>query len=103
MNIVKQHIWMKKNQTDARKVMNLNSKVWNKHGWQSGSDVVNDVLKKEIKKKFGTKKFDPVVSEILEDANYHSVNQALQDTGSVKYKGNRLKKYMKLGGKTWDL
>lgn len=102
-DILKQKIWMKKNMADARKIMRADSNIWEKHGWQSGGDVKSAIQKKELQKKFGKKKFDPVVAEILEDANFHSTNQSLQEMGLVEYKGNRLKRYKKLGGRTWNI
>jgi hypothetical protein len=101
--IVQDKLWMKKAQEDAKKVMRADTKIWEKHGWKSGGDVKDPVLKKELKKIFGKRKFDPVVAEILEDANFHSSNQALEELGMVVYKGDRLQRYRKLGGKTWEL
>jgi len=102
-DLLKQKLWMKKNQADAKKIMMESSKIWQTHKWEHRGMVKQDVLKKEIMKKFGKKKFDPVVAEILEDANFHSVNQALDEMGLVEYKGDRLTKYKKLGGRTWDI
>lgn len=102
-DLLKQKMWMKKNQAEAKKIMIASSNVWEKHGWKSGGDVKDTVLKKAMMKKFGKKKFDPVVAEILEDANFHSVNQALDELGMVKYKGTLLPKYKKLGGRTWNI
>jgi len=102
-NILKQKIWMKKAQADAKKIMVANSEIWEKYNWRSGGEVKQDILKQELKKKFGEQKFDPVVAEVLEDANFHSINQALQESGAVRYKGTELKRYRKLGGRTWDI
>jgi len=100
---VRNKLWMKKNQADARKIMMASSNIWSEQGWTHGGMVKQSIFKKEMIKKLGKKKFDPVVSEILEDANYHTANSLLQKTGLVKYRGDRLIQYMKLGGKTWEL
>ena len=100
---LKAKIWMKKAQADARAIMKESNKIWEIAGWKSGSDVNQFLLQRMLKQKFGEKKFNPVVAEILEDANYHSSLQALEEMGLVKYKGNLLTKYRKLGGKTWEL
>jgi hypothetical protein len=100
---LKGKIWMRQRQKEARELMGFTSRIWEKEGWKSGSDVNINLLKQKLVGKYGKKKFNPVISEILEDANYHSENQALQELGLVKYKGTLLKKYRKLGGKTWEL
>jgi len=95
--------WMKKSQAQAKAVMRADSEIWAKHKWRSGSDVKQEILKRELKKRFGGKKLNPVVAEILEDANFHSSNQALEELKMLDYKGTLLRKYRKAGGKTWEL
>jgi hypothetical protein len=96
--------WVKQNQRDARDIMRADSEIWRKQGWEDGRMVRQDVLKAELRSRLKKKKFSPVVAEILEDANFHSSNQALQELGFVKYpKKSRLSSYLKAGGKTWNI
>jgi hypothetical protein len=96
--------WVKQNQRDARNIMNIDSQIWREKGWEDGGMVRQDVLKAELRLRLKKKKFSPIVAEILEDANFHSSNQALQELGFVKYpKKSRLKSYLKGGGKTWNI
>ena len=95
--------WMLKNQRDAKMLMTASGDIWKQYGWKHGGMVNMNILKQKLKAKIGKKKFSPVVAEILEDANFHSEERALEEMGVLKYKGNKLNRYRKLGGKTWEL
>lgn len=92
----------------AKKIMRLDNQIWDKHGWKSGSDVVDSIQRKELRdglSKMGVSKVDGVISHILEDANYHSTNSALDGLYDKSYEDseNDYIEYRKLGGKTWEL
>lgn len=95
---------MLRNQADAKKIMEADGKIWEEEGWQHGGMVNKEVLKSKLARRLRKKRFSPVVYEILEDANFHSSNNALKELGYIDYpKRNQLKKYRRLGGKTWDI
>jgi hypothetical protein len=107
---IKAKLWMKKIQREARNVMSVSTKVWRKYGWQSGSDIKEDILKRELMSKLKGKKLSPVITRILEDANYHTENNILEAMGMFRGKGyyspsaeKQFSKYKKLGGKTWQI
>jgi len=106
----KKEQWVKNVEKEARKIMKLGSTIWQEQGWKSGSDVNMEVLQQKLKKKLGKKKLNPLITRILEDANYHSENEALERIKAFKGKGYytkgldiKFKKYSEEGGKTWDL
>lgn len=100
--------WMQKNQRDAKTIMQVDADIWDRYNWRSGDMVNKDVHKADtkelIRRKFGKRKISPVVAEILEDANFHTMNATLQDAGLLKFsKRLQLPRYRKAGGKTWDI
>lgn len=110
--ISNQDSFVTKNQRLAKTLMQIDSKIWDKHGWKSGSDVDSNVyqieLKQELDKK-GIKEIPYLQYHILEDANYHTLNQTLEDLKVFK-KGEsyssseeKFKEYSDKGGKTWDI
>lgn len=93
----------------ARMLMKLDNQVWKKYGWKSGGDVDPEKFKAEIKKKVGHKSLTYLYYLILEDANYHSMNQTLQEVGAFRgsygddQSEKEYKEYLAGGGKTWQL
>ena len=89
----------------ARKLMDIDSRIWDKNKWQSGGDVNNEIYKKDLKKIFKKRKLDGIYYDILEDANFHTLNKMLSEEGYFKSLGNQEKydEYRKAGGRTWNL
>lgn len=111
-NIQKEDSFVLKNQRLAKTLMQIDSKIWAKHGWKSGSDVDSNVYQAELKQeldKKGIKEISYLQYHILEDANYHTLNQTLEELKVFK-KGEsyssseeKFKEYSDKGGKTWDI
>lgn len=94
-------------QAKARMLMKLDSSIWKKYGWQNGSQVNLDLFKKELRKKVKPRSLDYIYYHIFEDANYHSLNTALEEIGAFKgtYADTEeeYNAYRTAGGKTWNL
>ena len=101
---------VKKIEAETKKLMTLDSSIWEKYGWQDGSQVDMNVYKNEIRKKISQKSIDPIYFSILEDANFHSLNKALEEIGAFKKKFEGDEKdeeiyndYKNSGGRTWNV
>jgi len=95
-------------ETKARKLMITDSNIWNKYGWKSGGQVDIEIYKKELGKKVKGK-LPMLYYYIFEDANYHTLNQALEEMNKFKGKygsdesERQYNEYKQAGGKTWKL
>jgi len=94
----------------ARKLMLADARIWEKHGWEHGGMVVKPVYEKELKAelaKLGVTKLSPIFYNIFEDANWHTMNEALVKFGVLVYPIEADEKvfdaYRSQGGKTWEL
>lgn len=95
----------------ARKIMLTDAKIWERHGWEDGGAVVPDVYRKELKAelaKMKIRKLDPIYYSIFEDANWHTMNEALLKLGVFERYPSEVddkvyRKYRSMGGKTWEL
>jgi len=98
----------------AMALMKADNEILNRHNWISGGDVDKLTYLKDLKrilKKLKIKKLEPLYYLILEDANYHTLNEALVDLKMfptmmpwTSPKADRdFKKYKRLGGRTWEL
>lgn len=98
---------VKRIENQARKLMNLDHKIWKKEEWQSGDDVDIDTFKKELSKSIGLRSLGYIYYHILEDANFHSLNELLEEMhafiGSYGESQKEFDDYTESGGKTWDL
>lgn len=98
---------VRKIQNKARKLMILDESIWNKYGWKSGDDVDIEKYKSELKKKIKPISLSYIYYHILEDANFHSLNKALEEIGA--FRGtygdaqDEFTDYKNSGGKTWNL
>ncbi len=94
-------------QNKAKKIMSLDTQIWNKYGWKSGGEVNFAVYQQELNKKVKGK-LPILFYYIFEDANYHTLNKALEEL--KKFKGSygsdeaerQWNEYRKAGGKTWN-
>ena len=92
----------------AKQLMKFDNGIWDKYKWRSGSDVDKKIYTKEVKD-YITKngKLSPIYEHILEDANYHSLNEAINRvkgfSGSYGEAEEDFNNYEKFGEKTWDL
>jgi hypothetical protein len=94
----------------ARKLMLVETSIWEKHGWEDGGMVVKPVYEKELKaelQKLGVTKLNPIFYDIFEDANWHTMNEALVKFGVLVYPTESDNKvfdaYRSQGGRTWQL
>lgn len=96
----------------ARKIMIINNKIWDRHEWESGGDVVKSIYRNELKdelEKLNIRELSILYYYIFEDANYHTLNQALEELGIYKgtYGSEKAEqmwqKYRTKGGRTWRL
>jgi len=95
----------------ARKLIDTDSKLWDKLKVRSGGELREDNLKWELyKKAWATKqksKLPRVYYYIFEDANYHDLNKAFEELGLWQgiYGQDQYiyDKYRKAGGRTWKL
>jgi hypothetical protein len=94
----------------ARKIMLVETKIWEKHGWEHAGMVVKPVYEKELLaelNKLDVKSLPPIFYEIFEDANWHTMNASLVDLGVLAYPTASSRKvydaYRAQGGKTWEL
>ncbi len=67
----------------------------------------NKIRPDKTAEKLKNKKLPHIYYHIFEDANYHSLNRALEEKKALKgsYSGtqNKFHNYRKAGGKTWDI
>lgn len=88
--------------------MNFDRKIWKKYGWQNGDQVDGEIFKKEIAKKVKGK-LPRFYYYIFQDANFHSLNQALESSGKFEgeYGSDKAEadyaEYKNKGGRTWNL
>ena len=98
---------VKQIESKARKLMKLDSSIWNKYGWTSGSEVEQGKYQAELKKKINQKSLSYVYYHILEDANFHSLNKALEEVGAFHgtygEAQDEFTDYRSSGGRTWKL
>jgi len=102
----------KNNEKLAKELMNIDIKIWKKHGWNNADMVQHDIFSQEVKQeldKKGIKEIPYLQYHILEDANYHTMNSTLEGLNVFK-KGETYAsaekeylKYLENGGKTWEL
>lgn len=92
----------------ARTLMIMDNQIWDKHGWKHAGAINKAIYRKEISKRVKGK-IPIIYYYIFEDANFHSLNKALEDLnrfegeyGSVDAE-EQWKAYRKAGGRTWDL
>lgn len=94
-------------ETKARMLMKLDNQIWKKFGWKSGGDVDMGKFKEEVRKKVKSGSLHYIYYHIFEDANYHSLNNALEETGAFTgtYADAQEKfdEYGRAGGKTWNV
>jgi hypothetical protein len=94
----------------ARAVMRIDNKIWQKHGWTNGGMVDSMIYRVELiaeLDKKGIKRLPYIYYHIFEDANYHTLNSALEDRGRLSGNYGEAQKdfdeYSRKGGKTWEL
>ena len=96
---------IKQIENKARKLMDKDASIWDKNGWQSGSDVDLLVYKREIK--VAPKSLPYIYYHIFEDANFHSLNKVFEEIGAFQGTyGNaqaEFNDYKNSGGRTWNL
>jgi len=80
----------------SERLMLLDNKIWQKHGWQHGGMVDKKLYAREIKKAVGKRKFSEKTYDVLENENYHTLNATLGKLG--RFKEKRLNLYGKKYG-----
>jgi hypothetical protein len=100
-----ENIQVKKIESQARKLMAKDGQIWSKFNWQSGGQVDMEKYKKELKVK--PRSISYLFYHIFEDANYHTLNEALQEMGafigSYANSESEYQDYKKSGGRTYNL
>lgn len=98
---------VKKIESQARKLMKLDNSIWNKYKWESEDQVDQEIYQAELKKKIRPRSLSYVYYHIFEDANYHSLNKALEEIGAFYGTYGDAQEeftdYHNSGGKTWQL
>ena len=94
----------------ARAIMNIDRKIWGRHGWTSGDMVDSAIYRAELiaeLDKRGIKKLPYLYYHIFEDANFHTLNSALEYRGRLIGNYGEAQKdfdeYSRKGGRTWEL
>lgn len=100
----------KKIEKKAKKLMRIDTMIWNKHGWRSGGAVKQNIYLRDLRKATKSMSKLPIIYYyILEDANYHTLNKGLEEIDKFKGKygsdksEDEYSKYRKNGGRTWNL
>lgn len=102
---------VRKIEKKAKMLMIIDNRIWSRYGWRSGGEVNRSrylyALERELKRRNITR-LDGIYYLILEDANYHTLNNILSDLkmfkGEYPYGAEaRYDDYRKSGGRTWKL